>query len=473
MAKGKVKKGFASYLLVLLLAIVATFLIIVTVMLFSPFKNILGFQYFTYKNSQIQSYATAETENDVFNFQTLENLNINCGYASVKLERYYNIDTPAIRFESAMSGFARSDQDTEFSYQVFYSDSSKKELNVTVHEPEGFMYFSKKLTISVLIPTSSSYSFEYTNVNITNKSGNIYVGNSTKTINIDEQQDRNYISFKNLDIKTNKGKVFFHSYTRENFKSLFIKNESGNVESNINLNVAENLSIYSNGSRMTFKNIVFNGSNNVTLSLGNSEIYTPYLKSNVNLAIKGGYLDIDEFEGALVANDAVEQMGNATINIKEFDGYMSLPYANSSKVNLGKVTADSQIYIHATSGDINIDEMNGNVADLETTKGDINVVTNGTDIKAKSTSGNINIRFNNLTATEQIDLQSTSGQITFEVPSNKKFNLKVMNNKGDLRTDSKVKVSGLDIMPEIEVEINGGGQKVVIVSDGSVNVVLA
>lgn len=472
MAKGKVKKGFASYLLVLFLAVIATFLIIIAVMLFSPFKNILGFQYFTYKFDEKVTHATAETENEVFNFQTLNELNINCDYANVKVERYYNVDTPAIRFENTMSGFARSDHDTEFKYEIYYNDASKTELNIDVHEPEGFLFFSKNLTISILIPTSLSYTLENTDLNIINNTGNVYIGNNIKAINLDGEDFRNYITIGNLNVKTNKGKTLIRTYTNENFNSLVIKTEKGKIESQIDLNIAENLEIYSSKGEIEFKKLVVAKSDAVTLNLKNSEFYTPYLKANVNLTIKEGYFDVDYLSGSLISNDAVEQMSTATLTIKEFDGYMSLPYANKSKVNLGKVSASSQIYIHATEGDIKIDEMNGNVAKLETTKGDINVETNGTDIDVKTTSGNIKIKYNDLNDGNQIDIESNSGDVDFKVGATKRMDLKVLNNKGEYRTDGYVKISGLDVMPESEVHINGGGQKVVIATNGSVNVEL-
>lgn len=470
MAKGKVKKGFKNYLLVLFLAVIATFLIIVTIMLFSPFKNILGFQYFTYRFDQKETHATAETENEVFNFETLDVLNVNCDYANVKVERYYNLDTPAIRFENYMTGFARSDHDTEFTYEIYYEDSTKKELNIDVHEPEGFLYFSKNLTISILIPTKISYTLENTELNITNNSGNIYIGSNSKAINIDGENYRNYITIGDLNIKTNKGKTLINSYVSENFDNVFIKTEKGKIESKINLNIAENLQVYSEKGEIELKNVVVSSSAPITLNLKNSEFYTPYLKANIDLTIKEGYFDVDSLEGSLSSNNAVEQMSKATLNIKEFNGYLSFPYANESRINLGKVSASSQIYIHATSGDIKIDEMNGNVAKLETTKGDISVATNGTDIDAKSTSGNIYIKFNNLSDGSQIDIQSGSGDVNFEVAATKGLNLKVVNSKGEFRTDGNVKVSGLDAMPESEVFINGGGQKLVITSNGYVKV---
>ena len=196
MAKGKVKKGFASYLLVLLLAIVATFLILITAMLFSPFKNILGFQYFKYNEEELVFAATGDREDQYFNYETIEQINVDCGYANVKVERIFTQDKYGVKFEKYLSGFARSDQNTDFTYEVSYTDYSKKELNVKVHEPEGFLYFSKTLTISIFVPVEKEYNLSNTAINIANTTGNIYIGNNEKVFHNADLSARNYLQPK-------------------------------------------------------------------------------------------------------------------------------------------------------------------------------------------------------------------------------------------------------------------------------------
>jgi ATP-dependent exoDNAse (exonuclease V) alpha subunit len=71
-------------------------------MLFSPFKDILGFKYFKYNTSNKQGFVfnvTGGAEDEYFNFDGAK-INIDCGYANVKIERYFNIDNFAFRFEA-------------------------------------------------------------------------------------------------------------------------------------------------------------------------------------------------------------------------------------------------------------------------------------------------------------------------------------------------------------------------------------
>lgn len=470
MAGGKVKKGFTSYLLVLFLAIIATFLILITIMLFSPFKNILGFTYFTFKTDDFVFNVTGGRDDEKFNFETIENINIDCTFAEVKVERYYKIDDYALRFENTMTGFAREDQETSFTYEVYYKDETKKELNVKVHEPEGFLYFNKNITINVLIPTSKTYSLDNTALTITNTTGDIYIGNSTKVLNIQGEDFRNYITFGTINVKTNKGNTIIFPYANEQVKNLFIKTEKGKIESRRNLTVSGDFNIYAEKGNLDFKSINITSSKPAGFNLKDSEFSTPYLKGNVELTIKNGYFDVDNMEGILSSNNAVEQMSKANINIKEFSGYLSLPYVNNSKVTLGTVKTASQVYIQSTEGDIKIKNMLGNVAKVETTEGSIDVTTSGTDIDVKTTSGDIKVSFNSLVIDNQIDVVSKSGKINFNVKGDLAFILEAYNAKGELRDDGNVNVAWLEKLVSNPYPVNGGGKIISLTSNGTINV---
>ena len=163
MAEGKIKRGFAAYLFILLMVFVAAFLIIIVVMIFSPFKNVLGFKYLSYNMSN--NIVQTSSEQDI-DFSTIDELYVNCNNANVVIQRDNNIDTDTIRIENTCKGFARSSDNTSFDYNITLTGASNDILNIDVHEPEGFLFFDKTVTISILIPAKSSYNFENTDVNI-------------------------------------------------------------------------------------------------------------------------------------------------------------------------------------------------------------------------------------------------------------------------------------------------------------------
>lgn len=470
MAKGKGKKGFGSYLLVLLLAIVATFLIIITVMLFSPFKSILGFEYFTYSENQIILTENGGNESSPLNFENSE-ININCSFANVKIARSNKIDSYAFRFENYTSGFARDDHDTDFSYEVYYTDDSKTEINVDVHEPEGFLFFNKNITISILVSTKlDQNALSNSKLNIINTDGNIYVGNKTKVLNV-EDQTKNYLTIGDLNVKTNEGKIVVFPYINESIKNLFLKSANGDIEVRRNLNVTERCEIYGNSGEYEFKTLTVSGTTPAKFDLGHGELSAESIVANVELSIKDGYIDIDKFNGTLSSNDAVYQMSSANISIVEFTGNLSLPYVNKSKVTLGTVNAGSQIYIHSTEGNIRIKDSKADVIKIETTKGNVNVKTSGKDIDVKTTSGNINVIFEGNQLSNQISLQAKSGDVKFKVNPEFAFLLKVYNSRGEGRTDGKVNVEGYDELESNEIKINNGESKIVTIStNGAISV---
>ena len=466
MAKGK--KGVKNYLLILLLAIIATFLILVTVMLFQPFKNILGFQYFIYNDDVIVSHATGASEGDYFDFSSVDNINIDCGYANVKVERSYKTSNYSFRFENQLSGFAKDDQNTDFRYEIFYANGNKT-LNVKVYEPEGFLYFNRNLTISILVPTEVENSLENTEININNKSGNIYIGNNTKQVNFIEEDYRNYISIKTINAKTNSGNICVLSYLKSNIENLFLNTGSGRIQASIDLNVSGSCEIFSSSGEIDFKSLKVGLIGK--LDLGNSKFRATKLEGSIQINIKQGYFDVDIFQGILSSNEAITQMNSATLNIGEFSGDLSLPYANKSRINLGKILGTtSQIYIQATEGSVNIREMYGNVAKIVTTSGNVNINTKGNDVDIETTSGNIDITYDSNTIDNQIDILSSTGKINFKFKPDFAFNLEVFNSKGEARTDKNVKVEGFDQITENPTVINGGGKVVKLTTNSLINV---
>lgn len=470
MAKGKVKKGFKGYLLILFLAIIATFLIIITVMLFSPFKNILGFKYFTYKDNEIVYNVTGGKENEYFDFQNIDNINIDCTYANVKVERNYKAAHYGFKFDHAISGFARSDHDTDYSYEISYQDNSNKQINIKVHEPEGFLFFSKKSTITVLIPTSETYTLNNTTITVNNTSGNVYIGNNEKVLKVEGEEFRNYITVESINVNTNSGKTIIFPYANKQFKNIYLNTGKGDVDIRHDLTITGDFEIYSDKGDLKFKKIVHTSQEPAILDINNAEFSAPYFEGDIELAIKSGYLNINDLKGSITSNNAVEQMSKAKINIKKFDGNMSFPYANSTDVTLGEVTENSQIYIHATEGDVKIEKMNSDIAKIETTKGDINIYTYAQDLDLKTTSGSIDVIFDNTTIANEIHLISKTGDVSLNVHSTLAFLLEVRNAKGELREDQDVKVAWLDTLTQNPMPILGGGKLVSIITDGLVNI---
>ncbi len=479
MAKNNVKKGFASYILILIMAILATFLVLIVVAIFSPFKDILGFKYFTYNDEEYIYRTSIDSKDYSFNFENFEKIKINCNYADVKIERSSDTDTHAVYFENHSVGFARADQDTNFTYEVYYAPENTKELNIDVHEPEGLLFLNKNVSISLLIPVRGPYpelapftqSLENTTVEIINTSGNIYIGNKIKPV--DHQVDNKaclYVNIGAINIKKTKGQVLFRDYSGADFGDVFIKSDKGTIESTKDLNI-KNLNIYATKAKFNFKKVNYSGDTAV-LNLGNSKFYATEFSGNVNLTIQNGYFDLDLLKGTLISDNSENRMAKATIYIKEVQGSVALPFAYKSRIDFDKISQGSQLQIRGTDGDINIDELYGS-AWIETTKGDINVHTYADDLSVRTTSGDIDVVFDNPELFDGIEITTDSGDVNLQVRSGLAFVLEVYNTKGELiRTREDINIDWLGSKVELPYKFNSGTKKIKITSDESINVSL-
>jgi len=461
---GKIKKGFTSYLVVLLIALVAAFLICVTIMLFSPFKNILGFQYFIYNSSDYVYNVTNAENKEVFDFSKIEEIKVNCNYANVAIKRSNRVDSHAIVFENKTKGFAREDQDTGFAYEIFYEDAAKKVLKVEVKEPEGFLYFNKDITINIFVPTEISYSFENTKINITNTSGNIYLGNSEAI----KAEGNNIIDINDLSIKTNSGDIILFQMVDTDFEDVFIKTVKGEVDFRKDIKVSNELKVYSSSAEINFGAVE---AKNILLDLGNAKFSTSNIKGNVELYINKGYFDVAKIDGNLVSNDANAQMGAAAINIKEITGTVSLPFANASRINIDKLSKDSEFYAEATSGSINIGETYGEVY-IETTSGSVNVHTFADDIQIKTISGNINVVYDNSTIADQLDFYTEKGKVSLKIKSDLAFKLAIYKTDLTIRGDDKITIDWMKDKFENPLTVNGGTKNIIIYANNNVNISL-
>ena len=164
MAENKVRKGFTTYLFVLLLLIVTAFLIVIVVMLFSPFKNILGLKYYSYNFDKIITNASG---GQPITLETISDINFDCNSATIEIIRDTNVDNGGVRIENYSTGFATASANTDFDYKVYYTDSNSV-LNIEVDEPDGFLKFSNNISITLIVAAKIDYALENTKININN-----------------------------------------------------------------------------------------------------------------------------------------------------------------------------------------------------------------------------------------------------------------------------------------------------------------
>lgn len=442
MADNKVKKSFVTYLLVLVLILVAAFLIIIVVMMFSPFKNILGFQYILYDMDMDSADCrfTETTAEETIDFSSLDEINITCSYASVRVERIIDLDNHAIGITNKCKGFARASDNTDFNYEIYFEDASKTILNIEVQEPEGFLFFDRTVEIALLIPAQANYSLDNAQVNITSQSGNIYVGNThSLSENPGDTGFQSEIDINALQLSTNSGLIYLNQYLNNDFNELCLRSNSGGINvRQDNLNISQTFECYTDSGDVNLTSVSYTGTTsleeNIILYINNGDFSANTLSGNVGLNISSGYFRLNNLIGALSSNNSTEQMGSASISIDIADGDVSLPFVNSSNVTIGTFTSQHQVYINATSGNIRIDEIDG-FGHIATTSGNIYVKALSDEINLATTSGNINLTYDSSSIADDITLTSSSGEINLSVRDNFPFIAYFYDSNNDLRDD--------------------------------------
>ena len=476
MADNKVKKGFATYLLILLLIIVAAFLIVIVVMLFSPFQNILGFQYMTY---DVNNYVCETTSGDLINFEDIDEINITCASASVKVERSKSVSRDSIRFENYCKGFARAGDRTAFGYDIYFADDQSSVLNIEVQEPEGFILFDSTVAISVVIPADSSYSLENTKLSINNTSGAVMIGNQTRITDDETVSNiRNSINLNSLDVRTNSGNVILYSYIDNTFNDVFIKTNTGRVTMHLDdYNITERIEFHTANGIFNLNNINYTGSQtnleNIVFDVQNGNFYVNSVSGNVSLSMESGYLSIDDLTGNLNSIDSVNQMDTAQIYINNMNGDLNLPFANNSTVNIGSLSQGNLVFINSTSGNIDIGEMDG-FADIKTTSGHVSVTNHSDDMTIKTENGNIDVVYDSDSIDSELNFSSTSGRIDIKIRSGFKCMAEFRNSSGE-KDNSRVEIQFYitDFTNPLFINVNSEqdtGSLMYVSTDGNVSV---
>lgn len=183
---------------------------------------------------------------------------------------------------------------------------------------------------------------------------------------------------------------------------------------------------------------------NIDLETGGGKIEISDMEGEFSLKTAGGEIELDDCGGALRAKTA-----GGHIDVADFIGSMELK------------TAGGSIDCQDCQGDL----------DAETAGGSIELEAANGAVKAKTSAGTISLSYAG--PNHGIDLVSSAGSITLEVPHDLKADLDLSTSAGDIQCDLPVSAtqSKSFISSKLEGKLNGGGEVVRCrTSAGSINV---
>lgn len=460
---GSVKKGFGTYLFIFIMALVAAFLITIVVMIFQPFQNVLGFTYFTYDEEKLIYELTDDNKTSIA-LDSRETINIDCDYAEVRVERSTKVDEPAVRVTNKSKGFAKFEDFTEFSYQVTKANYENI-LNITINEPQGFVFFQKDVEVAILLPAFEAVATENVELNITTTGGNVYLGSQNKIT--EQRKDKTTypnISFKNMFVSCGDGDLIVFPQVENSVENVYLRTKGGNITVYPSFTDASNITFRTETGRISINEVK---SDNINLNVGNGQFNGSKLTGEVSLLAQNGYIKVNLIQGNLTSFDSASQFEKANISLAEINGNVSFPFANGSKIYIGKTNETSQVAISGTNGSVTIDNLYG-AGWIKLTSGNIKINTYATDISAETTTGNINVTYNANAILNQLDFVSTSGQINVNANDVLAFKIEAYKTNRENKTDN-VNVETFDGFSN-PVVINGGSKLMKFVSDGKINV---
>ncbi len=441
MAKDKVKKGFAFYLMMLILILVAAFMVWVTIMMFSPGKDILGIKYYKYEYNNDYVHTTDESQTPI-NFSNISEIKIDTVVANVNVIKG-DVEKDTIVVKNKSMGFAKASDNTDFTKSITLEGST---LVVHVSGPLGFLNLQKDIEVQIVVPNNSSTNLTSTKINITTQSGNIAIGNELSS---DETlTNENIIQISDISLNSNTGKIKFNKGCRSLFSTFNVRTVSGRVDSDTDIAIKADEAFIStetgtiNLEKIKFSNTDYsdlNAEKILSLQVNNGKFIQSekgQIYGTVSLLTKNGNFSFGTIEGHLLANNTRDKIESPTINAKSVVKDVSIPYGNNSNINIGDV--GGQINIANKGGSILIGSSeNGGIHQtswISSSSGKIeaSVADNGANIEHYFTSknGEINVKYTSEIASKN-ELKSDNGAIFMAIKSGYKFLLEAKDNKGD------------------------------------------
>jgi DUF4097 and DUF4098 domain-containing protein YvlB len=220
-------------------------------------------------------------------------------------------------------------------------------------------------------------------------------------------------------INLNRFKAYIEVFIPVSNRNITIKTSSGDIKA-AGEYTASSMNIESSSGDAEINNIIAE-----TISIKSSS-------GNIRCNNANGNITVNSSSGTIIVNavngDIFAKSSSGKIEIKQISGSIA---ANATSGNIRSEAVGSNAEIRTTSGSIDFGRVNGNVT-AESSSGRIRLaLVNGT-IDAKASSGDINCAIT--VNSGNISIETTSGDVTLEIPRNLAFNFSSSSSSGSLRT---------------------------------------
>ncbi len=448
MAQGGIKKGFFFYFGLFVLLLISIFCICLVVMMFNPGSTVLWMKYFT-DNKTFQIVETNDDLHQKIVWENVENLEINCGYANVVVERNADgelqkhsataLEQDGVYIVNNAKGFSVAAGSKMFSYSAYFEGNT---LKIDIQEPTGFLYFSKDIRVILHASTTEmanpkNWDFSKINLKVNTKEGDVTIG-GVKDNNAKE------IKLASLDVSTTSGDIAM----TEMFDmtklggELRLSTESGNLTSGrtvsfsgeqqntgIALNCDSRFVINGNG-KISY-NVINAPGHNVNLSCKSGAwdiAYLNALKTTCTECYNGNYLFGTVYGDLFV--DSPNSLVSPNIKIKKMEGEFALTTQpdNGSRPDVEIEEARGAVSINGDRGSLKIKKAHGavSVESHDDMKVDVTFDDNASGpVLITTKKGSVRLAYlgkvqEGATAAGAV-ITTDSGKVTVDVTSSAKF----------------------------------------------------
>lgn len=398
MPQGQIRKGFFFYFGLFVLLLIAIFLICLVVMMFNPGKTVLWMKYFT-GNEYFNVSQTTDENKTPINWSTVSNLEINCSYANVVVQKNKELPKDGIYIYNNAKGFSGASNAIKFDYNAYFEGNT---LKIDVQEPNGFIFFSKDIRVVLNANVEGEFNFDKINLVVNTKDGQVDIGGTSA-------KGAETIKLSSLKVSTGKGDIYLtEKFDTSSLSSLSLSTEEGNINSQKTVSYdngkfGKGLSVNCETELKTIKgNISFNVlkvvGHDLKLSCKKGNVAVDYIMANtVQVScVQGNY----KF-GNVFANLSYTNSEDSIIAPNIIANYVSGDFVLTTT---GNANADPDIKIGEVQGNIVVLADKGKL-DIDKAHGAISVIS------ANQLNVNIGVA-EDKPANKTIDIKNVSGNVT-------------------------------------------------------------
>lgn len=511
-------KSLLTYLLILIGIAFIVFAICIAVLVLSPGKEIAGFVYSKYSqsdtiyaymsNSDQQIYSETYyshhlgTDKRMLGADDVQHLIINAGAHDVTIRhmqqgqviegfQFVNaIDKFSFAISSQYSGIYKQEKyPNGVEYSIVY-DQDTKTLTLNFDTPSG-LNFNRSGDIVVELPEA----FYHLSQSV--KTGTNITANTTATLKV--VSDKGSVSLggnsllgrevrtsslANVDITTDSGSITLN----ENFyacgDTLTLKSNKGEINCSNSINQSEmTINLSSERGEVNFKDITAKELNvyskKADVNVKNVDLGAP--ENAINWTGDRGRLFADTINGSLLGH---EDASATNFSIKHITGQFYLPKGDTCDVDIEKIdgkvkivsknnnisikNASSNVIIQTQKGSVYLENCT-NTLDVSSTKAPVTLKNCSGEIRVKTTKGKISGTITNLVG-QNNNLNSEKSSIDIQFEQNMAFNMDASSSKKKVYIDyASMSESNSSYK---DVKFNGGSDstKIVISAKKEVNI---